>query len=132
MSTERHWLVWDGECGLCSWTAAKIRQRDPSRQFQIVTYQNCPRPPMDDQLYEGCKTAVYVLTTDGRRLRGADGVFFALRQTGSWWVVPFMVPPLVWLARVFYGLVARNRGWISKTFFGGAACGLDNRYPEVD
>lgn len=87
---------------------------------------------MDDALYEGCKTALYVVTKDGTRLRGADAMLFALRATGWNWVVPFQYPPLVWPARLVYALVARNRGFISKAFFGGVACGLENRYPEVD
>ncbi len=129
---EKHWLIWDGECGMCSRFAGVIRRRDPGHMFQIVSYQHCPRPPMDDDLYEGCKTALYVVTAEGRRLRGADAIFFALRATGSKWVVPFMFAPLAWLAKAVYALVARNRGLISKAFFGGVACGLENRYPEVD
>ena len=87
---------------------------------------------MDDELYEGCKTAMYVVTPEGKRLRGADGALFAMKLTGSWFAAFMLLPPFIWLARAAYWLVARNRGFLSKTFFGGVACGMDNRYPEVD
>lgn len=41
----RHWLLWDGECGMCSEIAAWVRRKDKRRQFIICQYQNCPTPP---------------------------------------------------------------------------------------
>ena len=133
MQFERHWMIWDGECGLCSTTARWVRKKDRKKQFQIVTYQNCPRPPMTDDLYERCKTEMYVVTKEGKELGGANGVLFALQTVSwGWFAAVWRVPPFLWLASGVYRLVARNRGWISQKFFGGVACGLDNRYPEVD
>lgn len=130
---EKHWLIWDGECGFCSHSAKIARQRDKSRDFQIVTYQNCPEPPMHEALREQCKTAMYVVTKEGKELRGADAVMFVLQETGlSWWWKFWRTPPMIWFAQACYSVIARNRGLISKWFFGGAECGLENRYPEID
>ena len=130
--SERHWLIWDGECGLCSSTAKRIRQRDTQRKFQIVSYQNCPRPPMTDERFVRCRRELCLITSDGREMWGARAVFFALAETGSKIWKAWMLPPLIWMAAGGYWLVARNRGLLSKRFFGGQECGLDNRYPEVE
>lgn len=110
-----------------------IRRRDKKREFQIVTFQNAPTPPMHPALYEACKTALYVVTEDGKELRGADGVLFAMQKTGfaPGWAL-LRLPPFVWIARLVYGYIAKNRSRVSSIFFKNAACGLDNRYPEVD
>jgi len=129
----QHWLIWDGECGLCSASAQYLRRRDPQRKFQIVQYQHCPSPPMTPEIFDGASRALYAVTRDGRILRGADAVFFAWRETGGGFLAAVLGnPPLIWLMRAGYWLVARNRGLISRWFFGGVACGLDNRYPEVE
>lgn len=128
----RHWIFWDGECGFCAAMAQKLRNRDKRRQFQICQFQHAPRPPMTDDIYRACQDNLHVVTADGRVFAGADAVFFVLRTTGSKWVIPFSAPPLVWPMRWGYWLIARNRGLISKWFFGGQACGIENRYPEID
>lgn len=133
MSTPKHWMIWDGECGLCSHTAQWVRKKDTSRLFQIVTYQNTPRPPMTDAIYETCKSQMVVITSDGRQINGALGILFVLQELGWGGFAKLLTyPPIVWPIKIGYWLVARNRGVISKWFFGGTACGLDNRYPEVD
>lgn len=129
----RLWMVWDGECGLCSASAQWVRRKDRKGDFQIVTYQNCPRPPMTDEYFEMAKTRVLVFGRDGRMYPGADGVLFILENLKWGWLARVLrMPPFVWPLRLGYALVARNRGWISQKFFGGVACGMDNRYPEVE
>lgn len=133
MQADRHWMIWDGECGLCSATARWVHKKDRKKQFQIVTYQNTPRPPMTDAIFEQCKSAVVVMTSDGKQFNGADGILFVLEHLG-WGVFAriLRLPPLVWVMRLGYLVIARNRGRLSRWFFGGQVCGLDHRYPEVD
>ena len=130
----RHWMIWDGECGLCSSTAQAFRRRDPDRKkFQIVQYQHCPSPPMTPEVYARCDKEMYVITSDGQALPGVKGFLFAMKETGAGsWVTLLSYPPFIWIMQAGYWLVARNRGLISRLFFGGKACGIDNRYPEVD
>lgn len=130
---ERHWLIWDGECGLCSETAQWVRQKDTKREFIICQYQNCPSPPMNPAFYERCKVELGVVTSDGRELGGAKAVFFILEQLGWGWFARLLAaPPMIWINTLGYRIIARNRGFLSKVFFRGKSCGLDNRYPDID
>jgi predicted DCC family thiol-disulfide oxidoreductase YuxK len=129
---EKHWLIWDGECGLCSSSAHAIRRRDAERKLQICSYQNCPRPPMTDERLKRCSRELLLVTPEGQAVWGSRAVITALALTGSSAWRLLLWPPIVWLMMAGYWLVARNRGLLSKLFFGGRECGLDNRYPEVD
>lgn len=126
-----HLLLWDGECGFCQHMVEVMKRRDRKGMFKACQFQLCPSPPMHPELYEGCKSALYVITEDSRELRGAKGVLFLYAKTG--WSLPYKilsVPPLLWLVQFGYWLVARNRGLISRIFFKNKACGLDYRRPE--
>jgi predicted DCC family thiol-disulfide oxidoreductase YuxK len=81
---------------------------------------------MDQPLYEACATAVHSVGPDGRVLGGADAVFYALeRMGGGLFARVFRLPPLVWLMRGLYRLVANNRDKLSQLgFTQGEACGL--------
>ncbi len=129
----QYWVVWDGECGMCSASAAWVRRKDRSRIFQIVSFQNCPNPPLTPEILADCPRALYVLGPEGKYWRGADGFLIIMSLVG-WGAFArlLMLPPFIWPIRLGYSLVARNRSWISKTFYGGRSCGLDNRYPEID
>ena len=133
MATQRHWLIWDGECGFCSHMATSFRRQDTQKLFQICSYQNCPRPPMTDDAYKRAAREILVFTTDGRCLGGANAFLFFKQKTG-WGAIAAVlrIPPFIWLLQGGYWLIARNRGLISKLFYGGRECGIDNRYPEVE
>ena len=88
---------------------------------------------MNPAMFERCKTEMAVVTEDGRELYGAYGILFILEKLGWGWFARFLAtPPFVWPIILGYRIVARNRGFLSKTFFKGKSCGLDNRYPDVD
>lgn len=88
---------------------------------------------MNPALLERCKFELGLVTADGREMMGARAVLFILEATGwGWFARMLSYPPFIWVLQIGYWIVARNRGLISKVFFGGKACGLENRYPEVD
>jgi predicted DCC family thiol-disulfide oxidoreductase YuxK len=129
----RHWLLWDGECGMCAEVARWVRRKDTRKQFIICQYQNCPTPPMNPALFERCKFEMAVVTEDGRELGGARGVLFILSKIGWGWFARLLAaPPFIWPIMLGYLLVARNRGFFSKLLFRNRACGLENRYPDID
>lgn len=131
--SDQHWMLWDGTCGFCSATAGWVRRRDKQRQFQICQFQNCPRPPMTDEIAARAQNEMIVITSQGQVIGGARAVLFVLGQTGWGWFARFLAaPPLVWPIDLGYRIIARNRSHISRIFFKGQVCGLDNRYPEVD
>lgn len=88
---------------------------------------------MNPALFERCKTEMAVVTEEGRELGGAKAVLFILSKIGWGWFARFLsYPPMIWPITLGYILVARNRGFFSKLFFRNKACGLENRYPDVD
>ncbi len=130
---DKVWVLWDGSCGLCSWSVQRLRRLDRKRRLVFSQFQNAPSPPMRPGLEKRCLRELVVVAPDGRELGGARAVFFALHGTSLGWLAAWWsLPPFVWLASLAYRSIAGNRGWISKRFFKADACGLENRFPEVD
>lgn len=124
-------LLWDGECGFCQHMVEVLKRRDRNGVFKACKFQLCPSPPMHPDLYERCKSALYVVTESGMELRGAKAVLFLYELTGWGFFAKLLgTPPFLWIIQLGYWLVARNRGLISKWFFKGKSCGLDYRRPE--
>lgn len=115
MDADRHWIVWDGDCGFCARAVRWALARDQGGQFAAVPYQEAPSPPMTPDLRAACRAAVHVRTTDGRWLRGGCACLFVLERVG--WpraARVARVPPLVWLVEAGYAVVALNRGFFSR------------------
>lgn len=130
---KRDWLLWDGQCGMCSHFAGVARRRDTRGRFEICAFQHCPTPPMTAEIMARCKREMVIVTASGEVLGGADAVLYSLHMTGgSWGIGILRAPPFIWLARIGYRLVATNRSLISKAFFGKQACGLENRMPSSE
>ena len=73
---------------------------------------------MTEDLREACKTAIHVMTTDGRLLRGGAAAAFLLGQLGyrrlSWLLTR---PPGSWLMRLGYLILSRNRRFFARFMF---------------
>jgi hypothetical protein len=72
---------------------------------------------MTDALAVRCARAVHVLAPDGTLLAGGRACAFVLEglgwpRLGRW----LAARPLVWLLELGYGLVAANRGRLSRLF----------------
>jgi hypothetical protein len=70
---------------------------------------------MTPELREACRRALHVLTRDGRTLAGGDALPIIVGALG--WHRTARVtarPPLIWLLRPGYALVARFRGPLSR------------------
>lgn len=109
----RHWLFWDGECAYCRGWAQWVQKRDVHGRFHVIPFQQAPRPPMDDALYEACQKAVHVLTADGHLLRAGRAVLFILQELGYSWAGWFARKPFIWMVEWFYGWIASHRKWLS-------------------
>ena len=74
---------------------------------------------MTPQLYEACKQAAHVVTSDGRIIKAGRAGMFVLEEIGYpyWLVRPFTWPPLVWITELGYWLVADHRMFFSKFLF---------------
>ncbi|MBL8049158.1 MAG: DUF393 domain-containing protein [Chthonomonas sp.] len=126
----RNWVIWDGDCGFCAWSIDRLMARDRDHRLTPVTQQNCPNPPLTPELAAQAKTGVLLVDEQGRSWHGADAFLRARLMTkGGWWAAPLLWPPIIWLGRLVYGVVARNRSRISQRFFGGHECGMNYRQP---
>ena len=106
-------LVYDGECGFCVRSARWIGARLPAdacvEPWQSLELEELGLSPPDVQ------AAVWWIDDRGcspRRSRGAEAIGRALAEArGAWGMVGRLIvrPPLIWLARPVYALVAANR-----------------------
>ena len=116
-------LVYDGHCGFCVRSARWIESRLPAdarvEPWQSLELEELGLSPQDVQ------AAVWWIDGSGpapRHSRGADAVGRSLVAAGgAWGVVGRLIirPPLCWLARPAYALVAANRHRLTRAF--GAA-----------
>ncbi len=118
IDAERHLVLWDGACGLCSRIVAWCEARDAAGKLQFMAYQDAPRPPMDDALERACAQAAHVLCRDGRRLRAGRAILFIYAELGWPRLARFAaLPPMVWAVELGYTLVSRNRMFFSRFLF---------------
>ncbi len=106
-------LVYDGQCGFCvrwaRWLEARLNSEARVEPWQSLNLDDLG---LSRQQVEA---AVWWLDERGgqtRRCSGADAIGRALVNTGGvraavGWLI--IVPPLCWLARPIYALVAANR-----------------------
>src|SRR5262245_43258643 len=126
IEAERDYMLFDGDCGVCSWSAEVVRRMDRGRGFVVEPYQafdesELTRFGID---YEKCSRAVQVITRQGRVYAGAFGVNYFLWRRFPWSMAVFLIyaiPPLLLLEVIGYRIVAENRHRISR-WFGMQAC----------
>lgn len=129
---DRHWLLWDGQCGFCRRAAEWVGRNDTRGRFRIVPFQDAPSPPMTDAIREASRESVHVVRTDGTVLKGGEASMFVLGELG--WRTTAAVgsaPPFSWAVNLGYRVVARNRMLFSRFLFtrgrrssgGGSSCG---------
>src|SRR5215510_15302756 len=120
------YMLFDGDCGVCTRSAEIVRRMDRGRRFVVEPYQafdesELTRFGID---YEKCSRAVQVITRKGRVYAGAFGVNYFLWRRFPWSVAVFLVyaiPVLLLLEVIGYRIVAENRHRISR-WFGMQAC----------
>ena len=106
-------LVYDGECGFCvrsaRWIAARLPAEarvEPWQSLELENFGLCRAE---------VEAAVWWVDRRGARpgrWRGADAIGRALVASGGAWAIIgrlIICPPLLWLARPVYALVASNR-----------------------
>jgi predicted DCC family thiol-disulfide oxidoreductase YuxK len=122
----RDYLLFDGDCGVCSWSAEVAKRMDRGRRFVIEPYQNFGESELMrfGVNYEKCTRALQVITRKGRVYAGALGVNYFLWRRFPWALIVFLIyaiPVLLLLEVIGYRIVAENRHRISR-WFGMQAC----------
>ena len=104
-------LVFDGDCGFCTASARWIEARLPPGKVRVEPWQVLDVDELG--LTEAdVTTAAWWIEDEGRRFRGHAAVGRSLNEAGGLWGVVgriIVTPPISWIARPVYALVARNR-----------------------
>jgi predicted DCC family thiol-disulfide oxidoreductase YuxK len=114
----QHWILWDGECGLCRRATRWIARKDTQHVFRFTPYQEAPSPPMTPELKAACENAVHIITTDGTILRAGRAVLFILENIGWGFVARLLaLPPFIWFMEIGYAILAANRPFFANFLF---------------
>ncbi len=106
-------LVYDGECGFCVRSARWLEDRLPA-EARVEPWQSLDLRDLGLSQPDA-ESAVWWIEDRGRgqrRCRGAEAVGRSLVASGgAWRVIGHLMahPPVLWLARPVYALVAANR-----------------------
>lgn len=107
------WLVlYDGTCGLCRGSRRGLERLDWLKQFEWIPYQDAEvqrrAPGLDPN---ALAREMHVLSPQGRIYRGADALGVLFRRAPLLWPLGAIMwlPPVLWLARKLYPIIARNR-----------------------
>lgn len=122
----RNYLLFDGDCGICSYSAEICEQMDKRQQFTIRSYQSFSETELAQYgiSYADCNRKLQAITRRGRVYAGAFAVNYFLWRQFPWSllvVLVYALPVLLLAEVVGYALVARNRHRISQ-WFGLKAC----------
>ena len=122
----RDYVLFDGDCGICSYLAERGERLDKRQHFTIRPYQSFSEAELAQFgiSYADCNRKLQVITRRGHVYAGAFAVnYFCWRQfPWSLLVVLLYVLPVLLLAEVIgYALVARYRRQLSQ-WFGLKAC----------
>lgn len=115
-------LVYDGGCGLCTQWAHWARARLPSF-FRVEPWQALELEALGLSRREVEASIWWLEDNSGGcfvRYHGAEAIGRALTSiSGAWSVVGWLIvhPPVCWLARPVYAIVAANRHRISRLWF---------------
>jgi len=124
IEADRDYLLFDGDCGVCSWSAEIAKRMD--RQFIVEPYQMFDESELTrfGINYEKCSRALQVVTRKGRVYAGAFGVNYFLWRRFPWSLLVFLIyaiPVLLLFEVIGYRIIANNRHRISQ-WFGMRAC----------
>ncbi len=104
-------LIFDGDCGFCTWTARWARRRLP-RTAAVRPWQRVPDLSIYGLTSADTAATAYWIDADGRAHAGALAVAETFRAIGGVWsVVGILIrlPVIRAVAEDAYGVVARNR-----------------------
>jgi predicted DCC family thiol-disulfide oxidoreductase YuxK len=120
------YLLFDGECGLCTAFAHWARGRDRRGRFTLLPYQAVSAEALArvGLTPERCAQRLYVITRRGRVWGGVFGInafFFHLLPWRFLVLAIYALPPLLLLEMALYALVAKYRHRLSR-WLGLNAC----------
>ncbi|MBL8206048.1 MAG: DUF393 domain-containing protein [Blastocatellia bacterium] len=120
------YMLFDGDCGICSWSAERVKKLDRRNLFVIQPYQSFPEIELAKFKinYQQCDQKLHLITPRGKVYRGAFGVNYILWQYFPWSLLVLLIyalPPVLLAELIIYAWIARNRHRVSQ-WFGLKAC----------
>lgn len=141
------YLLFDGDCGICSWSAQEVQKMDRHGLFVIQPYQSIPEEELLKVgiTQEQCNKKIQVIARGKRVCRrgyprvyqGAFGINYFLWQYWPWKLLVifiYAIPIVLGAELLIYAWVARNRDQLSE-WLGLNACSLkppESRNEAVD
>ena len=104
-------LIYDGDCGFCTTSALWIKRRLPD-DVPVVSWQSLGDLGTYGLTLEDVAAKAWWIAADGSPRGGHLAVGEALRAAGGMWGLAgraVLTPPISWIARPVYALVARYR-----------------------
>lgn len=128
INPNQDYLLFDGDCGICTWSSAIAKRMDRNRQFNVEAYQMFGERGLArfGISYAQCTKKLQVITRKGKVHRGALGVNYFLWKQFPWTLLVILIyalPILLLFELIGYRLIADNRHRISA-WFGMTACKL--------
>ena len=122
------YLLFDGDCGICTWSSEIVKRMDRRRQFIVEPYQAFAENELlrFGVSYDQCTRKLQVITRKGSVHAGALGVNYFLWKQFPWTllvIVIYALPILLVFELIGYRLIADNRHRISA-WLGMKACML--------
>jgi len=123
---DHHFLLFDGDCGICNFSAEQAMRMEVRRRWRIIPFQDLSDAELQalGVTRTQCARRLHAVSRSGRVYRGAFAVNFFLWQHPPWLllvVLCYAVPLLLWLEIIAYAVIARHRQRLSR-WLGLAAC----------
>ena len=123
---QQHTMLFDGDCGICTYFADIVKRIDRQNLFQVFPYQSFSEETLRPWgiSHADCRQKLQVISRRGKVYRGAFAVNYFYYHYFPWSllvILTYAFPILLLLELVGYGLVARNRTLLSR-WFGMKAC----------
>lgn len=135
INPSQNYLLFDGECGICSASARLAERLDRRQQFLVFPYQYFAEEELLhwNTSSEKCARRVHVLSAHGKVYTGAFAVNYFLWQYFPWKLLValfYVVPVFLLLEILGYALVARHRRRLSQ-WLGFTACAIAPQKPQT-
>ena len=105
-------VMYDGACGVCAGNLKWLYRLDTLRKFDAMPYQAKDLTLLFPGLkIEDCHHAMHLVFPDGRVYAGADAFRQIFLRMPLMFVAGLLmsIPPIPWILRRLYPLLARNR-----------------------
>jgi len=126
---QKHYVLFDGDCGFCHYSADHIRAMDTGKsRFEVISYQSIPEADLlkFGVTYAACDHQLHVISRRGGVWRGPFAINFIAFHFLPWTILVillYLFPIFILFEMIGYRLVARYRGRIS-VWLGLTACRL--------